>query len=138
MPYSYINTLASGATNLFSAPPTIKRADLHAYVNGVEVAPLSFPSPGIVELPVTAASLAGKKVIIRRLSNAAALPAVFSVGSFDPVNLNLALRHLLYLNQEALDAAASLGDFLLFAPTSEAGLPPGSVWLDNNFVKVTP
>ncbi|MBK3400417.1 phage tail fiber protein [Methylobacterium ajmalii] len=109
MPYSLVETPALGDTNAFPVPfPFLKRPDIHAYVDEVEVRPLTWLTSNLVRLPVAAGDLAGKVVRIQRITPNQDAVVTFKPGQLDQGDLNRAVLQLLYVSQEAADRVAAL------------------------------
>lgn len=103
-PYSYIRYAADGSTNTFTVPFEYQeKGDVLVSVNGA-VQSVSWLTSASVQLPVTAASLAGKSVLVQRSTPLDRVRAVFSPGGLDPTDLNYVAKQLLYATQEQWDS----------------------------------
>lgn len=137
---------ADGSTNVFALPfPYLDEGDVNVQIGGVPVTGFTFPTNGSVQLPYSAASLAGQTVLIFRSTSIVELLATFAAGGLDPNDLNDGFLQLLYALQELSDAqglilgqdTATLADQLpSVLPTS---LPPvaGVLWNDGGAVSIS-
>lgn len=107
MAYSYAVTVASGSTSHVTVPfKYIKQADVHVYIDGVEVAQdtLSWIDSATIDLPSTPAS--GKAVKVQRTTEVTDLiTKLASATVLDYRDWNNGMLQLLYVCQEAFDAS---------------------------------
>lgn len=109
MPFSYIETVASGATNVFSVPEYSKREHIQVLRDGVLLASgtdYTWLDAGNVQLTVTPS--AGQKILRRRSTPASAMLATQQASLYNPQAANDADKQLLYLAQELEDAVEPL------------------------------
>lgn len=107
MPFSYNITVASGSSDVVSVPfPYLDKGHVHVTKNNVAIldADLVWNNPSQIKLPTMPAAGAVLKVY-RSTPGDALLTVWSSPNVFDHRDLNSAMRQLLYVIQEAFDAA---------------------------------
>lgn len=129
MAFSYNETTGAGLTNILSVPfPYISQADVHVYVDGVEVsAPsLTWLSSSTVQLPLAASAYNGKKLLVQR-ATPYTIPAVSYVqGGLEAKDLNTSAKQELYALQEVRDAediTRGLADRAIKVPVGQDSPP---------------
>ncbi|MDF2120334.1 phage tail fiber protein [Roseiarcaceae bacterium H3SJ34-1] len=109
--YAIAESVGSGLTKVFSLPgPYLAQADIHVFVEGVEITGFTFPSSSMVELPGVAADYTGKTIRRQRITPVAQALATFRLANLDPADLNKVVLQLLYAVQEALDFSNNVSD----------------------------
>lgn len=107
MPYASSTTVASGSTQNVSVPFNfIQKSDVNVTLNGVLVtqSTLTWLSSSVIQLPSLPA--AGVVIVVSRTTQASTLDTQFQDPSvLEGSDLNEALLQMLYIAQEAFDAA---------------------------------
>lgn len=126
--------MASGNTNVFSVTfPYLDKTHVKVYVDGVErvASSLTWTSSYTVQLPDTAASLAGKTVRVQRVTPGDDSAVAFRHGGLSPGDLNTMGDQLLYLLQEAEDRAAREAEVI-----TERAVQAANAYTDEKIVEI--
>ncbi len=106
-------TAMDGSTNILSITfPFMASADIHVYIDTVEVTGWTLLNPGQLQLPLSAGSYAGKASLVQRITPMISPAVVFQSGQVSAAQLNLQKTQLLYGVQEALDDAEFIAELI--------------------------